>query len=277
MPRQPRTYIGHIYQPRERRPYGHRVTSHDLLEEQPWYVSVVFANKPAPPDMPMSPGAPGGARRVAVHMPRGGVRWVLECPHCGRHVDRLYYRPDQRDWWTWRAGLCRTCWGFRYASQYTGRRPEASQERTADLRRVARRTHDAERRQRRLERVHQVETIRLVRAVRHDRRASCALNLGVLPAMLRFDARIQRAWVEVLDAALREPEDQRAALAAHPSTPAWVAEALQASLPTPASRPALANAPATSEEATSVSEATLECLRTQYRAETQHRERRKAA
>jgi hypothetical protein len=211
MARRDRYTLGHLYQPTTpRRAYGRRAQSCMLIEHLPLSMGVCLANDP----MALStPYAPGGARRIAVPMPHGGVRWLLECPRCGQHVNRLYYRPDLRDdpaFKQWRSGLCHTCWGFRYRSQYQGRRPEAARERVEALCQTARASRDPETCRRRLQRADAVETLRIERAMRHDARKSQAFTLALLPALLRCNARIRRTWLQVARAALRQPEDRRA-------------------------------------------------------------------
>ncbi len=210
MARHDRYTLGHLYQPTTpRRAYGRRAPSCLLVEQLPRSVGVYLAHDP----MALStPCAPGGARRIAVPMPHGGVRWLLECPRCERHVDRLYYRPDLRDdpaFKQWRSGCCRTCWGFRYRSQYQGRRPEAARERVHAQRQTARASRDPATRRRRLQRADAVETLRIERARRHDARKNQAFTLALLPALLRCNARIRRSWFQVARAALRQPEDRR--------------------------------------------------------------------
>jgi hypothetical protein len=216
MARRDRYTIGHVYQPTTpRQPYGRRAFSRPLVEELPHWVSIRFPVEVPAADVPM---VAGGAHRVAVPMPHGGVRWLLECPRCQRHVSRLYYRADLWDsapfnHCGWRPGLCRTCWGFRYASQYTGRRPEAAKERVEALRRAAVATHDPKTRRRRLERVRKLNALRIVRIMRYNGRKTEAFILGAVPALIRFDARIQRSWLRATTVMRRESVGQRAQLA----------------------------------------------------------------
>lgn len=65
--------------------------------------------------------ASASLNRIAIPMPRGGVRYVMPCPSCGKHRTAVYR-------FSW--GLaCRECLGMRYRSQYEGRRVESTSDR----------------------------------------------------------------------------------------------------------------------------------------------------
>jgi hypothetical protein len=59
-------------------------------------------------------------------------------------------------------------------------------------------------------------------------RGQCQADLAWMSAaLLASDARQDRAWMRIVKAAIREPEEMRAALAALPDTPEWAAKLLQ--------------------------------------------------
>lgn len=223
-----------IYQPiHQRKAYGRRSYSRMLLEELPISVSVRHASDAPAPHAPI---ITGGARRLAQPMPNGGVRWVLECPGCRRHVRMLYYRADLwEDGFFARqgmhSGMCRQCWGFAYRSQYQGRRPEAHPER---LQRLDAAAHNAK-----SERAHKQRHARYMaasatvcrRADRYIARRELALSLAMTILLAREVNRENRRWARrILPAVLRSTPAQRRQIAAMRDTPAWARDAILASL-----------------------------------------------
>jgi hypothetical protein len=106
-----------VYQPRWRQPYGRRESTGLEVDVLKRFGNVVSATT-APESL---------STRVAVPMPRGGVRWLLLCPQCQRLVTHLYRAHADAPYG------CRQCLGLRYWSQYEGRRPEAEESRLTRL------------------------------------------------------------------------------------------------------------------------------------------------
>jgi hypothetical protein len=107
-----------------------------------------------------------------------------------------------------------------------------------------------------------IEALRFERRLRHDRRQSLAFSIACLPALMRFQARLDKSWVPIVKAAMREPADVRARLAEHHNTPVWAAQVLRT--PLAADRPPTQERAAADLDPNVVSEKTLNALKAQY-------------
>jgi hypothetical protein len=173
-----------VYQPRQRQPYGRRVSTGLEVEELKQAGNLASATTVAE----------HLSTRVAVPMPHGGVRWLLQCPQCHRHITRLYQAHATALY------ACRQCLGLRYWSQYEGRRPEAEESRLERLAAQAAESSQTAAEQRRRRRIADARRVLEQRRDRYLERRKVAFTLALLLLLAREDGSWMRQQITVDDA-----------------------------------------------------------------------------